>query len=143
VILRLLALLILGYRRWLSGRGPLRRVRCSFAAQESCSAFGLRITRIAASARDAIGRIVRRLRRCRDACLVADGTRITWAPIHDQPPEEIARGMRSDGEHDAAVARMLQTRRAVARWCGDLDAFRACVPALPGHPPLVRSRARR
>src|SRR6185436_4096391 len=71
--LRLLTWMILAYRRFVSGGGPLRGVRCSFAPDESCSAYGLRAARESRTAREALGKIGRRLRRCRDACLVGDG----------------------------------------------------------------------
>src|SRR5690606_12105857 len=110
LIQRLLALLIVFYRRWLSGRGPLRKVRCSFAPDESCSAYGLRVARETCSARTAIARIARRLRRCRDAWLVTDGRTLSWTPLHDRSPEEITALMQADGERAAAIERMLHTR---------------------------------
>jgi putative component of membrane protein insertase Oxa1/YidC/SpoIIIJ protein YidD len=145
LILRALVWLITPYRRWLSGRGPLRRVQCSFAAEESCSTYGLRIAREAKHAREAIGRISRRLRRCREACIVRDGRRLTWATIHDRPPGELIAEMQRDGELDLATARMLTTRRAIALHRGDAVAVDACAAALPGKPRVVvrQTRARR
>jgi len=149
VILRVLAWLILAYRRWLSGRGPLRKVRCSFAHAESCSAYGLRATAEAATAREAIGRIMRRLGRCRDACLLGDGRTLSWAALHDRPIDEIAAELRRDGEREPAIARMLGTRRAVAIWRGELAAARALARLAPAERPLVcsheaaQSRSRR
>lgn len=128
LIQRLLIALILLYRRFLSGRLP--NVRCSFAADETCSAFGLRIARAARSGREAIARIARRIRRCGDACLLSDGTRLGWSELHDESPAEIVRAMRADGEGDAAISRMVQTRLVVARWCGDRAGFEACRAAL-------------
>lgn len=136
IVLRVLAWLILAYRRWLSGRGPLRGVRCSFAGEESCSAFGLRATREAPTARAAVGRIVRRLGRCRDACLLGDGTVVSWAPLHDRAPAEIVIEMQRDGERPLAIARMLATRRAVARWRGDAVAMREFVEAARAPAPV-------
>ena len=148
LILRVIAWLIVCYRRWLSGRGPLRDVRCSFAPEESCSAYGLRVTRDATSARQALGRIVRRLRRCRDACLLTDGAALSWAPVHDDSPAAIAAALRRDGEQPAALARMLAVRRAVALWRADRAAASACRGAEPARPrvvsqPAVARRARR
>ena len=145
LILRALVWLITLYRRWLSGRGPLRRVQCSFAAEESCSAYGLRVAHEAHTARAAIGRIARRLRRCREACLVRDGRTLTWATIHDRPPSELIAEMQRDGELEPAIARMLTTRRAVAVHRGDDAAVGACAAALPGKPRVVvrQPRARR
>jgi len=126
LILRVIAWLIGFYRRWISGRGPLRDVRCSFAPHESCSAFGLRATAEAPSARAAIGRIARRIRRCRDACLVTDGHALSWTPLHDRAPTEIVDELRADGEGAAAIAQLLRVRRAVAIWRADVVAIRAC-----------------
>lgn len=141
-VLRVLAWLILAYRRWLSGRGPLRGVRCSFAHAESCSAYGLRATAEAATAREAIGRIVRRLGRCRDACLLADGRTLSWAPLHDRPAEQIAGELRRDGERAPAIARMLETRRAVASWRGEPAPPAAARPPVYSHP-ATQARSRR
>jgi putative component of membrane protein insertase Oxa1/YidC/SpoIIIJ protein YidD len=137
LILRVLTWLIVTYRRWLSGRGPLREVRCSFAREESCSAYGLRIARAASGAREAIGRVRRRLRRCREACLLRDGGTLAWAPVHDRPPAELIALMRDDAEHDAAIARMLVTRRSVALLRRDAKAVLACAGAAPGKPRVV------
>ena len=153
LILRVLAWLILFYRRWLSGRGPLRDVRCSFAPHESCSAFGLRATSEASSAREALGRIRRRIRRCRDACLTSDGHALSWTPFHDRRPSEIVDELRADGEGDAAIETLLAVRRTVATWRSDLAAAAAC-DALLADPvrlspprvvaePAIRGRARR
>jgi hypothetical protein len=128
LVLRVIAWLILAYRRWLSGRGPLRRVRCSFP-EDSCSTFGLRATTEAPTARIALARIARRLRRCRDACLLGDGRAISWTALHDRSPADIANEMRADGERDIAIDRMLATRRAVAAWRGESDVVQALAPA--------------
>ncbi|MGE0402051.1 MAG: membrane protein insertion efficiency factor YidD [Kofleriaceae bacterium] len=130
LIQRLLVLLISLYRRFFSGR--LASVRCSFTTDETCSQYGLRMARTARSGLQAIARIARRLRRCGDACLLADGTKLGWSELHDRSPREVVDEMRTDGEGDAAIWRMLQTRLAVARWCGDRDAFVACRAALEG-----------
>lgn len=102
--------LILLYRRLLSGRIP--GVRCSFTESESCSAFGLRAT----EGPDALGRIRRRLGRCRDACLLTDGHALSWTALHDRDPAEIEAELRADGETEAAIQQVLETRRAVAIW---------------------------
>ncbi|MBA3453688.1 MAG: membrane protein insertion efficiency factor YidD [Deltaproteobacteria bacterium] len=126
LILRLIAWLIAFYRHWLSGRGPLRDVRCSFAPHESCSAFGMRMTHDAPSARAAIGRIARRIRRCRDACLITDGHALSWSELHDRTPAEIVEQMRMDGEGAPAIEQMLHVRRDVAVWRADVDSLHAC-----------------
>lgn len=153
LILRVLAWLILFYRRWLSGRGPLRDVRCSFAPHESCSAFGLRATSEAPGAREALGRIRRRIRRCRDACLTSDGHAVSWSPLHDRAPAEIFAELHADGEGAPAIERVLRVRRAVAVWRADAVAIRACDELLAGAgpssvprvcaEPAIRSRTRR
>lgn len=140
-LLRLLALLILAYRRWISGRGPLRAVRCSFAGGESCSAYGLRATAEAPTARAALGRIVRRLGRCRDACLLGDGKTLSWAALHDRPVGRIVDEMRGDGERTPAIARMLGARRVVAIWRGERAAARQLARIAPPAGPLVCSHA--
>lgn len=134
-----LIFLITLYRRYLSGRGPLRGVRCSFAAHESCSAYGLRVAQRSPSTRIALARIGRRLRRCGDACLRSDGHVVSWTEQHDEAPSAIATQMRDDAELDASIALMLHTRRAVATWCADPIATRACDVELALAPP-VRTR---
>jgi putative component of membrane protein insertase Oxa1/YidC/SpoIIIJ protein YidD len=141
LIQRLLVLLILLYRRFFSGR--LTNVRCSFTADETCSAFGLRIARAARSGREALARIARRLRRCGDACLLADGKSLGWSELHDRSPRDIVVAMRADGEGDPAIWRMLQTRLTVARWSGDRESFVACraeLEALSHRAPYERPR---
>ncbi len=87
-MLWLLRVGVLGYRRWASGRGPLRRVRCTFEQTESCSAFGLRISRDAPNATIAVRLIRRRLRACGDACVHLDSARsgatLYWGPLYDR-----------------------------------------------------------
>jgi putative component of membrane protein insertase Oxa1/YidC/SpoIIIJ protein YidD len=140
-LLRLLAGLIRVYRRWISGRGPLRAVRCSFAGGESCSAFGLRATAEAPTARAALGRILRRLGRCRDACLLGDGKTLSWAALHDRPVDRIVDEMRCDGERAPAITRMLGTRRLVAMWRGERAVTRRLARIAPPAGPLVCSHA--
>ena len=136
-MIRLVLLAIIAfYRRWISGQGPLRRVRCSFAAHESCSAYGLRIATSAASGRVAIARIFRRLRRCGDACLRSDGRVLSWTPLHDEDPAAIAAAMRADDELAASIDVMLRTRRAVAVWRDDAAAIRACDAIATAAPPF-------
>jgi len=122
---RALVLGIRGYRRWLSGRGPLRRVRCTFHDSESCSAFGLRAAEESPDARAALGRIWRRIRRCGGASLFAldapDGTRaLGWGEDHDRPLVELHAELVADGERDTARAQVLCAREVAARWRGDV-----------------------
>jgi putative component of membrane protein insertase Oxa1/YidC/SpoIIIJ protein YidD len=143
--LRVLAWVIVAYRRVLSGRGPMRCVRCSFAPDESCSAYGLRAVRESTTAREAIAKILRRLRRCRDACLVGDGRALSWTPLHDRSPSEIADDMHRDAERPDAIARMLATRRIVALWRRDRAALRdlasSCVHRRPHRPTVCSTHA--
>jgi putative component of membrane protein insertase Oxa1/YidC/SpoIIIJ protein YidD len=127
---RALVLAIRGYRRWVSGRGPLRRVRCTFdhgdhGGGESCSAFGLRAALEAPGARVAWGRIRRRIHRCGETSLFAldapDGTRaLGWGADHDRPLDELHAELVADGERAAACAQVLSAREVAARWRGDL-----------------------
>jgi putative component of membrane protein insertase Oxa1/YidC/SpoIIIJ protein YidD len=66
--LSLLRAFIRFYRHSVSGRGPLKRVRCGFAATESCSAYGLRVASESPSIFVAVRLIRCRLRRCGGAC---------------------------------------------------------------------------
>ncbi|HUQ01479.1 MAG TPA: hypothetical protein VM261_03240 [Kofleriaceae bacterium] len=155
---RALVLAIRGYRRWISGRGPLRRVRCTFdhrasdrddgaATGESCSAFGLRAAMESPSARVAWGRIRRRIQRCGEISLFAldapDGTRaLGWGADHDRSLAELHAELVADGEHALARAQVLSAREASARWRGDLaDAVTA--RALRGELAPVRPQLRR
>lgn len=72
------------YRRWLSGRGPLRGVVCTFHSLESCSAFGLRAAHEAPTARVAAAWIVRRLVRCQTLSIfqLSEGG-FAWARGYD------------------------------------------------------------
>jgi putative component of membrane protein insertase Oxa1/YidC/SpoIIIJ protein YidD len=128
------------YRRFISGRGPLARIRCSFP-EETCSAFGLRALDEAPSTRAAIARIARRMRRCRDACLIVGPGAVSWTALHDQPPAEIVAELTADGERADAIARILAVRRAVAILRGDVAAAGEC--GAPLDPPRVVPRAGR
>ena len=121
---RALVVAIRGYRRWLSGRGPLARVRCTFHHSESCSAFGLRAATTAPTAWEAAGRIRRRLRRCRDASvyvLPGDDGRLVlgWGADHDRALDELGAELVRDDELPAASAHILAARELVARWRSD------------------------
>lgn len=125
-----------GYRRWLSGRGPLRRVRCTFHPGETCGAFGLRAAREAPTAWHAVGRIRRRVRRCRDASVVLlDGGRaLGWGRDHERPLAEVVAELVADGEGPAARATVLAGRELVARWRSDAEELRAVAAARAGLP---------
>lgn len=137
---RALAAAIRGYRRWLSGRGPLARVRCSFHASESCSAFGLRAATSAPSTWQAVGRIRRRLRRCRDVSLYAlpgeHGRHVLgWGADHDRDLDELRAELARDDESPAARALILTARELVARWRSDPRELAALHPHRHGLPP--------
>ena len=51
---------------------------------------------------------------------------MSWTEQHDRAPAVIAGQMRDDAEHAASIAIMLRARRAVATWCIDPIATRAC-----------------
>ncbi|MCL4227567.1 MAG: membrane protein insertion efficiency factor YidD [Myxococcales bacterium] len=121
---RVVVAAIAGYRRWLSGRGPLARVRCTFHHGQSCSAFGLRAVDEAPGTWAALGRIRRRLRRCGATSIHAltdpAGRRaLGWGPDHDRPLGELCAELTADGEQPADVAAVLAAREVVARWRGD------------------------
>ncbi|MBE7452520.1 MAG: membrane protein insertion efficiency factor YidD [Kofleriaceae bacterium] len=121
---RVVVAAIAGYRRWLSGRGPLARVRCTFHHGQSCSAFGLRAVDEAPGTWAALGRIRRRLRRCGATSIHAltdpAGRRaLGWGPDHDRPLGELCAELTADGEQPADVAAVLAARVVVARWRGD------------------------
>lgn len=139
---RALAAAIRGYRRWLSGRGPLARVRCSFHASESCSAFGLRAATTAGSTWQAVGRIRRRLRRCRDASVYAlpgeHGRHVLgWGADHDRDLDELCAELARDGESPAARALILAARELVARWRSDPLELAALRPLRHDLPPAA------
>jgi putative component of membrane protein insertase Oxa1/YidC/SpoIIIJ protein YidD len=133
------------YRRHLSGRGPLRRVRCTFAGLESCSAYGERIVQETPSAWMAMRRILRRLRRCRHLSLyhLKDG-KFGWGCDYDVAlggvcVEEAARRMDSalaaDGEGTRVRTSVVRATLLVATAVGQTVA-----PAAGSSPlPLIRS----
>ena len=144
---RALGLAIRGYRRWLSGRGPLRRVRCTFHDGESCSTFGLRTASEAPGAWIALGRIRRRVRRCGETSVFSlrapdGGPALGWGRDHDRPLEDVAAELLADGEGAAARAQILAARELIARWRADVVdvlAVRQLRRGLP-HPQLTLRR---
>ena len=117
----LLHVLVLAYRRWLSGRGPLRDVACTFAHAESCSAYALRLLESRGGLR-ALRLIRRRLRRCGDASLYRlSSGRLGWGELHERS--------------DAAVARQRRSARRPAR---DLAASRTITRLRAGHSEAAR-----
>ena len=79
----LLRLGIRGYRRFLSGRGPLSRVTCTFARSESCSAYGLRVATEASGTLEALRLIRQRLSRCGRASLYKSRDDLAFGELYD------------------------------------------------------------
>lgn len=98
------------YRAHLSGRGPLRRVRCTFERTESCSAYGLRIAAEQPALRS-LALVATRIRRCGRLSLYRDRDHAAWL-WHVEHETLTAR------ELDAALERsheLASTRAAVLR----------------------------
>jgi putative component of membrane protein insertase Oxa1/YidC/SpoIIIJ protein YidD len=134
---RIAGLAIRGYRRWLSGRGPLRRVACTFATTESCSAYGLRaVDEVATSLRHALALVRARIDACRCTSIYRFGERgLGWEREHERDPEELARLLERRGERPETIAQVLAAREAVARWRGDHPALVAVLHARAARPP--------
>jgi putative component of membrane protein insertase Oxa1/YidC/SpoIIIJ protein YidD len=120
---RLRVAAILWYRRWLAGRGPLARVRCTFAHTESCSAFGLRVAlREARSLVEALKLILRRLRRCGAASLYELPDAVSWGEIYDDcDPAELDARLAEDREIASTRALLHRSAGLVAVRCGRRD----------------------
>lgn len=130
----LIALLLL-YRRFLSGRGPLRHVTCTFHRTETCSAFALRTAR-ASSFLTALFRIRRRLRRCSATSIYAlSPTQLGWGRDHDRPLPSLLTELHADAETPASISTILATRTLVSRYRHDLPDLLALTPARRLLPP--------
>lgn len=82
---RTLEVAISWYRRHVSGRGPLRRVTCTFGRCESCSAYGLRVVREhARSLPHALRLVFGRIRRCRTASVHHHEHALSWGEDYDR-----------------------------------------------------------
>jgi putative component of membrane protein insertase Oxa1/YidC/SpoIIIJ protein YidD len=79
----LLRLGIRGYQRYLSGRGPLARVTCSFASSESCSAYGLRVATESQGTMEALRLIRQRLSRCGMASMYKSQDDLAFGELYD------------------------------------------------------------
>ena len=123
--------LITFYRRHLSGRGPFRFVVCTFFQTESCSAYGLRVSRrVATSLPMALSLIRRRLRRCREAGLYRRPSGWAWAGMFDVPDElSLLKSLEADHELPQTAASLLRSRALVAEYCGDWPVADACTNA--------------
>lgn len=115
---------ILAYRRWASGRGPLRRVGCTFAHGESCSAYGLRMAETSPSLGLALARIRGRLRRCRDASVYRVHREqrrdaLAWGCDHDDPhalEAQLCAARERSSTRAAVLAVSLEVARYRGRW---------------------------
>ncbi len=118
---------ILCYRRFLSGRGPLRSVVCTFCRSESCSAYGLRVAREAAASLPEALRLIRgRLRRCRQAALYRFPDGWGWGECHDErDPAALEGKLERAHELPVTLAAVLWSAALVARHRGDERLVRA------------------
>jgi putative component of membrane protein insertase Oxa1/YidC/SpoIIIJ protein YidD len=127
------------YRRHVSGRGPLRRVTCTFGRCESCSAYGLRVVREhARSLPHALRLVLGRLRRCRTASVYGHGRALAWGEGYDHADEldDVAERVHEQPRTRRAllwaaigVARYRGEPRLVARLLGRLRALPGAVAA--------------
>jgi putative component of membrane protein insertase Oxa1/YidC/SpoIIIJ protein YidD len=130
-------LAIRAYRRWVSGRGPMRRVCCTFASTESCSAYGLRATRdLARSLPDAVRLVRARVRACRGSSIYRFENGLGWERDHEYAPAELARLLAARGERPDTITQVIAARMAIAKWRGERDAYR---PVRAPHPIPVRA----
>jgi len=138
----LLVSLIRGYRRFVSGRGPLSRVRCTFEATESCSAYGLRAAQEESGPR-AMRRILRRLERCRSCSIYRSGEGWNWGAAHDRAPDDLHRQLHEDRELASTQASVLTARALVGHVQADSPAVLASRELLRDLPPSTALIVRR
>lgn len=125
--LLILAAVIWLYRRYLSGRGPLKRVACTFRGTESCSAYGLRAVREAVGVGEAVRRIRTRLRACGETSLFVHGDQtLRWRPLYDLEPAALEAALVARAELPATRAFVLASRAVVAAASSDADTARSC-----------------
>ena len=130
-------LAIRAYRRWVSGRGPLRTVCCTFASTESCSAYGLRATRdLARSLPEAVRLVRSRVRACRGSSIYRFETGLGWERDHEHAPAELAQLLVARSERPDTIAQVIAARMAIAKWRGERDVYR---PVRALHPIPVRA----
>jgi len=116
------------YRAHLSGRGPLRRVRCTFERTESCSAYGLRISQDVAIV-GSLALIARRLRRCGCLSLHRDRDRgfWLWNVEHEaQRADELDADLVRSRELASTRAAVLRANALVGCELGDAGRVAAC-----------------
>jgi putative component of membrane protein insertase Oxa1/YidC/SpoIIIJ protein YidD len=110
---------ILLYRRHVSGRGPLRRVTCTFGRCESCSAYGLRVVREhARSLPHALRLVLERIRRCRSASVYRHDRALSWGEDYDRP--DALDGVAAQAHEQPHTRQaLLQAAIGVARYRGE------------------------
>lgn len=115
----------------------MRKVCCTFASTESCSAYGLRATRDLARSLPEAMRLVRaRVRACRGSSIYRFETGLGWERDHEHAPAALARTLLARGERSDTIAQVIAARMAIAKWRGERDAFR---PVRAPHPIPVRA----
>ena len=142
----MLARLIRLYQRFLSGRGPLRAVRCTFERTESCSVYGRRLAEDpSVPGWRAVWLIARRLRACRGSALYVDAGGLVWGPDFDRlsPAEHAARLDRAL-ESEATRAAVCRAHLDIAGHCSDPgrvppEAARRALSRAPGSRLLLRT----
>lgn len=124
------------YRARLSGRGPLRRVRCTFEHTETCGAYGLRVSRNLA-VRASVALIARRIGRCGALSLYRDRERDAWL-WHEQHEALDAEALDADLERSRELgstrAAVLRANALVGRELGDARRVAACRQRLAALP---------
>ncbi len=116
---RLLVVLLLWYRRRISGRGPLSGVRCTFAETESCSAYGLRMAIEARSLLQALRLIVGRIGRCGNASLYELPDGVSWGEAYDDcVPATLEANLTAARESARSRALMHRSAGLIAVRCG-------------------------
>lgn len=130
------------YRRHVSGRGPLRRVTCTFGRCESCSAYGLRVVREhARSLPHALRLVLGRLRRCRTASVYGHGRALAWGESYDRADELDDLAARAHEEPRTRRA-LLWAAIGVAQYRGEPPLVARLLARLRALPGVVSERAR-
>lgn len=119
-------LLIFGielYRRYLSGKGPLKKVACTFHKTESCSAYGLRIAKESQSLPAALQKIRGRLSRCGAASLFrGEGQTLVWGELYDEEdPALFEKELVAQSESKESIRAGLLHAARVAKFQGDVS----------------------
>lgn len=121
-----LVALIRGYRRFLSGRGPLRAITCTFGKTESCSAYALRVVKDARNVPEAVRLIRARLCRCRQASLYRFADGWGWGDIYDNHQNgSLYVALKNAKEAPSTIGSVLWTAALAARHRGEEHAVRS------------------